>query len=406
MKRLLRISLDTTIFSLIPVLSWFVLGLLVDKNLINVFTLTYPIQFIYSIMLSVFGVGPNILKEKEKNPNIVMSSLIVGIIVGFLIFGFLALNIDHYIRFMHMDVATYHTFGLYSVIQLYIQLLFALILEKLYYEDRNTLANWYTISLNILNFIVLVITAILFKNQIYIVSITLIAISIYVIFVLIKEFQKFKFDFHIIKCIGYDSVDICDSIFFFLIYLFGISNVASFGEEYMMAMNFITLVTDTQWDTIDAISTVAKIDISRGCFNYYEHRKNAYQLLGILFISILVLMLIMLPFYELNILLVLLYLSVDIIGFLVYPIYRIKTCFLQLEYSSFKTTTNKFITSILRTILSFFKTPFCTAIGQLSSAFYQLITINFLFHKNYQIEENGNITKNSNNSVKFFRKCQ
>ena len=44
---------------------------------------------------------------------------------------------------MHMDSNIYHTFGLYSVIQLYIQLIFALILEKLYYEEKNKLANIY-----------------------------------------------------------------------------------------------------------------------------------------------------------------------------------------------------------------------------------------------------------------------
>ena len=46
MKRLLRISFNSAIFSLILILSWFMLGLLVDKNLVNVFTLTYPLQFI------------------------------------------------------------------------------------------------------------------------------------------------------------------------------------------------------------------------------------------------------------------------------------------------------------------------------------------------------------------------
>lgn len=395
MKRLLKISLDTSIFSLVPVFSWFALGLLVNKNLINIFTLTYPIQFIYSIMVSIFAVGPNILKEKEKKTNVVMSSSVVGAIVGLIIFGFLAIRIDSYIEFMNMDVTMYHTFGIYSVIQLYIQLLFALILEKLYYEDKNTLANWYTISLNILNFIVLIVTALVFKNQIYIVSITLIVIFIYVLFVWIKEFQRFKLDLHLLKCIRYDSVDICENFFFFLIYLFGISTVASFGEEYIAAANFITLITDTQWDTIDAISTVAKIDISRGCFNYYEHRKNAYQLLGILVITILILMMIMMPFYELNFILVLLYLSVDMIHLLMYPIYRIKTCFLQLESSSLKITLNNFMISILRTILSFLETPFCTAIGQLVSAFYQFITIHFLFHKNYQVEKDGKVLRKS-----------
>ena len=35
MKRLLKISFDSLFFSFIPIISWFILGMLVDKNLIN-----------------------------------------------------------------------------------------------------------------------------------------------------------------------------------------------------------------------------------------------------------------------------------------------------------------------------------------------------------------------------------
>ena len=69
MKRLLRISFDSAIFSLIPVLCWFALGVLVDKNLTNVFTLTYPIQFVWAVLKSIFGTGANISKEKDNNEN-------------------------------------------------------------------------------------------------------------------------------------------------------------------------------------------------------------------------------------------------------------------------------------------------------------------------------------------------
>ena len=50
MKRLLRIASNLAIFSFIPILSWFCLGLLVDKNLVNVFMLTYPLQFIFELL--------------------------------------------------------------------------------------------------------------------------------------------------------------------------------------------------------------------------------------------------------------------------------------------------------------------------------------------------------------------
>lgn len=103
MKRLLRISFNSAIFSLIPILSWFMLGLLVDKNLVNVFTLTYPLQFIWALMKSIFATGANISKEKDKNENVVLSGMTLGIIVGFVVFGIFAINVKKYVEFMNMD---------------------------------------------------------------------------------------------------------------------------------------------------------------------------------------------------------------------------------------------------------------------------------------------------------------
>ena len=54
MKRLLRISFDLSLLSFIPIISWFLLGIIVDENLINIFTLTYPLQYIYYIIRSIF----------------------------------------------------------------------------------------------------------------------------------------------------------------------------------------------------------------------------------------------------------------------------------------------------------------------------------------------------------------
>lgn len=141
MKRLLRIGFDLSLLSFIPILSWFLLGITVDKNLINIFTLTYPLQFIYYILKSVFSTGANISKEKDKNENAVMSGLLIGSIVSTIIFAIVILNIEKYISFMNMDITTYKTFAIYSVINIYICLEFAMILNKLYYEEKNKLAN-------------------------------------------------------------------------------------------------------------------------------------------------------------------------------------------------------------------------------------------------------------------------
>ena len=85
----------------------------------------------------------------------------------------------------------------------------------------------------------------------------------------------------------------------------------------------------------------------------------------------------------------------EVINFILYPLYNIKMCYIQIEKSALKTTINKQIADTIRFILSFNPTPFCTVIGQLASMTYQLIYSNIVvrFKKEKIIrkgEENGN----------------
>lgn len=385
MKRLLKISFDLTLLSFIPIISWFCLSLIIDKNLINVFTLTYPFQFICYMIKSVFSTGANINKEKDNNKDAVMSGIVIGSIISFFIYGFTILNIDNYIKFMNMDVDTYRNFALYSIIQLYIQLIFNFILNKLYYEEKNTLANKYSITFNILNFIVLIGTALIIKNQITIIIITLIFLAVFTMYVDIKTFDNFKLKLDILKCIKYDSVELSSNVMFFLIFLFGLSNALEYGEKYALALNFIALITDTQWDAYDSIVTVAQIDISKNKFNYKEHIKNAYKLLLILLLTVGIMFVTLYGFYALDFKLTMIYLAFELVNFSIYPIYAIKTCYLQLEYSAVKTTINSLVSDILRMFISLLKTPFCTGLGQVSSSIYQFVTINTIFKRNFKV---------------------
>lgn len=393
MKRLLKISFDLSLLSFIPIISWFLLGIIVDKNLINIFTLTYPLQFIYYILKSIFSTGANINKEKDNNKNAVMSGMFIGTIVAIIIFLIILINIDNYIIFMNMDVNIYKTFTIYSVLQLFVCLEFAMILNKLYYEEKNSLANKYSLIFNLLNFILLIGTSLITKNQITIITVTLIPLSLFTIYIYVKNNEKFKLQLDIIKCIKYDSTELFNNIAFFLIFLFGLSNALEFGEQFSLALTFVALITDTQWDTTDAIVTAATIDISKNNFNYKEHRNNAYKLLGILFLTSLFMFVCLYGFYDLDFKITMIYFGFEIINFIMYPIYRIKTCYLQLEWSALKTTTNKIISSILRMIMSLLKTPFCTGIGQLCSSIYQFISVSIFFKQNYNIDKTGKVTK-------------
>lgn len=393
MKRLLKISFDLSLLSFIPIILWFLLGIIVDKNLINIFTLTYPLQFIYYIIRSVFSTGANISKEKDKNKDAVMSGLVIGSIISLITFLLILLNIDGYINFMNMDVNTYKTFAIYSVIEIFVSLEFSFILNKLYYENENKIANKYSIMFNLLNFVLLVGTSLITKNQSIIVTTTLIPLFSFTLYIIIKNSDKFKFRLNIPKCIKYDSVELFNNIGFLLIFLFGLSNAINFGEKYTLALTFVALITDTQWDTAEAIVTAATIDISKNNFNYKEHRRNAYKLLGILFLSSLIMFILLYRFYDLNFKIAMIYFTFEIVNFLIYPIYRIKTCYLQLEWSSFKTTGNKIFSLFLRMLLSLTKTPFCTGIGQVCSSIYQFITVSIFFKFNFKVDKKGNVIR-------------
>ena len=393
MKRLLRISFDLSLLSFIPIILWFLLGIIIDKNLINIFTLTYPLQFIYYIFRSVFSTGANISKEKDKNKDAVMSGLVIGSIISLITFLLILINIDGYINFMNMDVNIYKTFTIYSVIEIFISLEFAFILDKLYYESKNELANKYSIIFNLLNFVLLVGTSLITKNQSIIVITTLIPLFSFTLYIIIKNSDKFKLRLNIFECIKYDSVELFNNIGFLLIFLFGLSNAINFGEKYTLALTFVALITDTQWDTAEAIVTAATIDISKNNFNYKEHRRNAYKLLSILFLTSLIMFSLLYRFYDLDFKITMIYFVFEIVNFLIYPIYRIKTCYLQLEWSAFKTTSNKLASSILRMILSLLKTPFCTGIGQACSSIYQFISVSIFFKLNYNVDKEGVVTR-------------
>ena len=393
MKRLLRISFDLSLLSFIPIILWFLLGIIVDKNLINIFTLTYPLQFIYYIFRSVFSTGANISKEKDKNKDAVMSGLVIGSIISLITFLLILINIDGYINFMNMDVNIYKTFTIYSVIEIFISLEFAFILNKLYYEGQNKLANKYSIMFNLLNLVLLVGTSLITKNQSVIVITTLIPLFLFTLYIIIKNSDKFKLKLNIPKCIKYDSVELFNNIGFLLIFLFGLSNAINFGEKYTLALTFVALITDTQWDTADAIVTAATIDISKNNFNYKEHKRNAYKLLSILFLTSLIMFSLLYRFYDLDFKITMIYFVFEIVNFLIYPIYRIKTCYLQLEWSAFKTTGNKIFSLFLRMILSLTKTPFCTGIGQACSSVYQFITVSIFFKLNFKVDKKGNVIR-------------
>lgn len=387
MKRLLRISLDTLLTSTLPIIMWILLGIIVNKNITNVFTLTYPIQFIMGLLVSIFGIGANINAVKSKRNNLVDSNIILGCFVGGILTFILCVNVDTYIEFMSMEVNIYKVFCIYSFILLYLQLILQLVSQKLYYMNENKKSNRLTMFFNIINIALIVTISLITKKQEISVIITLLIDAIIIALITIKNIKILKFEFDIINNMKYVSNDILDKIGMFIIYFIGFKNTFEYGAIYLVAINFETLITDAQWDMSYAIITTATIDSSKNSLNYKKSINNAYKLIAILITSTLI-MGIILYFYYLPVLWILaILLVIQFIDLLLSPTVWIKEQYCQVNISPKIATINQGIEKIIRIICSFLPTPFCTYIGQLFSTLYQATMFNLVYRNRYYLKD-------------------
>ena len=289
MKRLLRIGSGLFVYSIIPILSWIVLSQVVgDSRISNVFSITYALQFVWTILKLFFGSGANIRKEKEKDENAVLNGMFWGTIFSALIFSIPLVFVDKYIAFFGQDAEFYRIYVIFGVALLFLQVAFSFVIEKLYFEDKEKLANIHLFVFNITNFVVLIFLVWLIKITWLALLITLAVLLVYVIVLYIWQFRKFKIDFKFFKNFKYESANIFSALFSFCIFLFAYKYVFSAGEEYLVALNLVSLCTDTQWDCLGAISTVAKVDISKNRFDYKQELKNSYIFSAIIMLSSIV----------------------------------------------------------------------------------------------------------------------
>lgn len=295
---------------------------------------------------------------------------------------------------MNVNAEIYRVFTIYAIVQMFLQLLLNLSLCKLYYEDNNKRANKYSACFNLINFLSLIIISILIKNQIIIASVSLIITSIFTLFMIYRTINITHFNINIANCIKYDSVELFAKISMFIIYLFGFKNAFNFGEKYILALSFATLITDTQWDVSYAIKVLAQIDITKKNFSYKEHIKNSRKLIYILILSTLLMGLVLYSSYKVNVNAMLVVVCIELFCLYLYPIYITKLTFIQLQYSAIKATVNKQIANILRIFSSAIPSPFCTSIGLIISVIYQLISTEYIIRKNKLNMELKNDQKN------------
>lgn len=395
MKRLFRIGSGLFIYSIIPILSWIVLSyVLGDNRISNVFSITYSIQFIWAILRYFFGSGANIRKEKENNSNSVWNSIFWGTIFSILIFAIPLIFVDKYIAFFGQDVEFYRIYVIYGIALLFLQTLFSFIIEKLYFEDKEKTANIHLFAFNLTSFSFLILSSLIIPNTLIALLLTLGVLLIYIICLYVWQFEKFKIDFTFFKNFKYESANIVESLFMIIIYLFGYKIAFAAGQEYLIALNLVSLCTDTQWDMLEAIYTVAKVDISKNRFEYKKLLKEGYFYSIIIILTSIIMTFSLFNYFNANLLVVVLILGFQVVDMLFAPYHRIIAGFIQIEYSPTLITALSLSLKVIRTALSILIiSPYCTEIGQVVQGGLMFIALIIIRITKFKVVDNKLIVK-------------
>ena len=388
MERLLRIGLNSLLNSLLPIIMWFLMGEIIDRSIVNIFTITYSFQFIISLIVAIFAVGPNITAAKNGNKKIIDSNILLGTFIIFIITIIFSINVNSYMSFMNIEITTLYTrYCIYSFFLMSFQAVVKLICEKLYFKNKNKESNNITTLFNILNIILAVVISLIVKNTIQSIIYILLANFLVVIFLLIKYIDSLTFRLCLKENFKYASNEIFDSLGMFIIYFIGQKITFGFGAMYLFAMNFQTMITDAQWDMSYSIITAATIDSSKDKLKYEESLKNANKLARILVLSSLLMGIVLYWFYKPNLLIVAIFLGVEFFDILLTPKIWIRQQYIQINYSAKKNVFHKNVYEIIRIVFSFVPTPFCTYIGQLVAFLYEIAVYNFYYNDKFYIED-------------------
>lgn len=189
LKRMCRLGVITIINSCIPILTWIILGIITeDKTLINIFSLTYSVQFLPHLLASAFVIGNIIGKEKNTiNKDSVFSGIIASNIVGLVMIIVSTVNIEYIMQFMGVTDIRYKNWLIYSLWLMFFTLALTETLNLLYFEGKDKEAN--KISL-IFNFIYCLGISIIYKiteNEMISIVISLTLLGIFVYSILISK---------------------------------------------------------------------------------------------------------------------------------------------------------------------------------------------------------------------------
>lgn len=305
--RLLKLDITTFLTSLSPILSLYILGGFIDKEIISVFGFTYAFQFLWSM----FSRGLNhpiflyafkdIKNDKNKTMSIVFSGCSVFLlleVVAYLLFLFYAKQYLILLKVPNELIDICYIYTIYAIAAIGLQVFDFMVFSYYEYtgrlEQNNKLGFLYALIRvgGALLYVVLNKSMTLkFPLQLCILILPLTSFTLTILLKVLYELRQYQihFTWEFLKGFKYGTRDILkgilNSIGSFVgtrnINLAGTATSANGSTAFQYA--FITTITDVQWDCNHEGGTLVSLDIASEPIKYnHIHQINDKRLTTLL----------------------------------------------------------------------------------------------------------------------------
>lgn len=383
-KRMFKTSVGYAVNSLLPILSWILWGVLIDKDLSATFSLTYPLQMLWSLIYDIFGYGCYSLtiKDKDSSEDYFQSGLILGSIVYLIMFGLVIVFHRDYITAMgYLDekyipcclfsMMTFITCGISTLCSLYYS----------FKEDEKKASN-ILIFYNFCVYISLIVALFVTRNSYYSALFSVIIAVLCTIFIFTKTVKRVKIKFDVLKGVNYIQGELVASVGMFIIYFFGIGKMMYNDFRIAFTFSIWTQITDWVWDVLcNLIPIIIRVDTAKGRFDFKKSCKDIFKVFGVLFLIIICESLVAINIFELNLKYLLFFACMDMFDMLLYLPRRILNSSLSMKGYSGRMAIIEVLSYSLRVFLSL-SLPVRIAVytAQAVSALFKTLLL-FIFNK-------------------------
>lgn len=375
MNKLIKLGASVCFQSVAPIIIFALLGVILgDNRYANGFMITYPFQFVMSLLFMICFKSQlkSCINNKDESFSQAYGGLCMLVFAYTLLISFAYMFSEEILRLLGFDVWYVFLFR-FSLLIMALDWIFYAAVFIFQYKGKNNKAVAYSVVYCAGKVSVVMLCGVLsLKGWIVFFSVSVYA-ALVVIISIVSNFRIRGIKYSLLDGIKYSVYNLPSDVCMFFVYVFGINSMSSNSIMVAESYNLMSMCSDTQWDMLgDSIDTYGTLAVSEDRFKGVFKPCVLYSVLLFMTSLIMIGLMWLLPVYRSKV-----DFSMTLVMFLIecisFPIYAIR--YLCVSYMTMKhPSVYGFVITVLAyvarfTVMMSIKSDYNVALGVLGSSF-------------------------------------